>query len=107
MNNTPIPKVESHKDLGLIFSEDLTWNRHYKFIIPRAYKILGLIRRTFASNQLPSTLVKLYVSLVRSQLLYCSQLWRPHLMKDILHFEQIQRRSTKHILNDYTSAKID
>ena len=54
-----------------------------------------------------SCIIKLYISLVRSQLLYCLQLWRPHLMKDILHFKQIQRRSTKHILNDYTSGYKD
>ena len=40
-----------------------------------------------------STLVRLYVSLVRSQLLYCMQVWHPHLMKDI-NFERIQRRAT-------------
>jgi len=107
MGNTPIPHVESHKDLGLILSEDLSWSRHYKFIITSAYKILGLICRTFASNHSPATLVKLYTSLVRSQLLYCTQLWCPYLMKDILYFEQIQCRSTKHILSDYTSGYKD
>ena len=29
MDNTPIPQEESHKDLGLILSEDLSWNRYY------------------------------------------------------------------------------
>ena len=53
---------------------------------------------------LQSTQVKLYISLVRS---HCYQLWRPHLMKDILHFEQIQHHSTKYILNDYTSSYKD
>ena len=42
--------------------------------------------------------------MVQSQLLYCTQLWRPHLMKDILTLEQIQRRATKYLLNDYTSS---
>ena len=49
-------------------------------------------------------MVKLHVSLVRSQLLYCFQLWRPYLVKDILIIERIQRRATKHILKDYTSG---
>ena len=35
---------------------------------------------------------------MRSQLVYCSPLWRPYLIKD---FERIQRRVTKFILNDY------
>ena len=47
---------------------------------------------------------RLYVSLVCSQLFYCTQIWRPYLMKDILNIERVQRRATKHILNDYTSS---
>ena len=41
--------------------------------------------------------------MVRSQLTYCSQIWRPHLIKDILSIEKIQRRATKFILNDFSS----
>ena len=46
---------------------------------------------------------KLYIIFVRSHLLYCSQLWNPCLLKDIINIERIQRRSIKYILNDYTS----
>ena len=70
----------------------------------RAYKVLGLIRRTILPNHSNTTMVKLYVSLVRSQLLYCTQIWRPHLMKDILTIERVQRRATKYILNDFISC---
>jgi len=37
--------------------------------------------------------------MVRSQLLYCTQVWRPHLMKDILIIEQIQCHPTKYTQN--------
>ena len=107
MSNSIIPHVHSHKDLGLILTEDLSWDKHYKDITARAYKMLGLIRCTIAPTHSPSTLVRLYVSLVRSQLLYCMQVWRPHLMKDILNLERIQCRATKYILNDYTSCYKD
>ena len=104
ISDITIPHNDSHKDLGLILSENLSWDKHYKSISARAYKVLGLIRRTIASTHSTSTLVTLYISMVRSQLLYCTQLWRPHLMKDILTLEQIQRRATKYLLNDYTSS---
>ena len=40
------------------------------------------------------------MSLVRSQLTFCSPIWRPHLLKDIKSLERIQRRATKFILGD-------
>ena len=46
---------------------------------------------------------QLYISLVRSHLCYCSQIWRPNLIKDITNLECIQRKATKFILNDYAS----
>jgi len=37
--------------------------------------------------------------------MYCSPVWRPHLIKDITKLEQLQRRATKYIyiLQDYSS----
>ena len=46
----------------------------------------------------------LCLTLVWSRLTYCSQLWRPHLLKDICILERVQRRATKYILNDYSSS---
>ena len=40
--------VDSHKDLGVILSEDLSWEKHHYAIISHAYRTFGLIRRTFA-----------------------------------------------------------
>jgi len=60
---TSISHSDSHKDLGLMVSEYLSWDKHYSFIIARAYKVLRLIHRTFGSSHCVSTMVKLYVSL--------------------------------------------
>lgn len=45
----------------------------------------------------------LYISLVRSQILYASPVWRPHLLGDIYKIERVQKRATKYILSDYVS----
>ena len=42
-------------------------------------------------------------SLIRSHLLYCSQIWHPYLLRDIAALEQLQCCSTKFILNNYVS----
>ena len=39
--------------------------------------------------------------------MYCSIVWRLNLIKDITLVEQIQRRATKFILNDYNSSYFD
>ena len=41
---------------------------------------------------------------MRSKLIYCSQIWRPHFLKDIITLEKIQRRATKYLLNDFSSS---
>ena len=45
---------------------------------------------------------QLYVSHVRSILEYCSLLWSPANVKDILLLERVQRHDTKYILNNYS-----
>ena len=84
-------------------SSALSWSEHIKYILSKAYKTLGLIRRSFNSGHCPQTKKSLYISLIRPQLTYCSQIWRPHFLKDVMALERIQRRVTKYILNDPSS----
>ena len=89
----------TNKDLGIIISSNLNFSLHHETISSKAYRRLGLLCRTLVTH---TTIMKkkLYLSLIRSQLTYCSQIWRPFLRKDILFIEKIQRRATKYILND-------
>ena len=103
LNNSAVQVSKSNRDLGVILSSDLSWSAHVHYITSKAYKMLGLIRRSFSSSIPVSTKKILYISLVRSHLLYCSVVWRPHLRKDILLIERVQRRATKYILNDFKS----
>ena len=101
-NECPINLPSSHKDLGVIVSSDLQWHHHHDHILGIAYKILGIIKRTFSRSNSATT--KLNISLIKSQLTYCSIIWRPHLIQYRSKLEQIQRRATKYILNDYSST---
>ena len=91
---SPITSQLLHKDLGVIISSNLSWDNHYKYIIPKSYKMLGLLRRCFSEFHSLAVKKTLYLSLVRSQITYCSVIWRPYLIKDIVNFERIQRRAT-------------
>ena len=103
MNNCEIPCRDEHRDLGVMFSSDLSFRPHYNYIVRRAYQVLGLLRRTFSSSSDVRVRRLLYISLVRSQFTYCSQLWRPYLLKDVELLEGVQRRATKYLLNDFKS----
>ena len=103
MCGVTIPSLEQCKDLGVIFSSDLSWSQHYSVISAKAYCKLGLLRRTFSSLVPVDVKKQLYLSLVRSQLSYCSPVWRSHLLRDIKSLETIQRCATKYILCDYAS----
>ena len=102
INNMEISKKTETKDLGMTFNSNLHWDQHYKNITSRAYKCLYLLKRTFNTHATASKKL-LYISLVRSQLIYCSQLWWLYLLKDIITLERIQRRATKFIQNHYQS----
>ena len=102
LNGSAITSENCIKDLGVYLSTNINFIRHYEKIIAGAYKMLDLLRRTF-TTQCPNGKKQLYLTLVRSQLIYCSQLWHPFLIKDIMILERVQRRATKFILNDYTS----
>ena len=101
--DVPVVTNTTHKDLGIILSVDLSWDYHYEYITSKAYRMLGLLRRTFSKSLSVSAKKLLYISLVRSQLIYGSPIWRPFLIKDIKLIEQVQRRATKFILNDFHS----
>jgi len=72
INDTPISTSHNHKDLGVIINDNLDWNIHHDAILSRAYRTLGLIQRTFSRTICTPAKAKLYISLIRSQVLYCS-----------------------------------
>ena len=103
MNGISIPCSSQHKDLGIILTNNLSWGKHHEHILAKAYTKLSMVRRTFGPYTSIQTRKKLYTSLIQSQFLYGSQLWRPMFIKDIVTIEQLQRRASKFILQDYTS----
>ena len=104
INGFELPSTLIHKDLGLMVSHDLSWHTHYDidYLASRAYKTIGVLRRNFSSTDSISKKKLQYISVVRSQLTYCSQIWKHYLIKDIVKLENIQRKATKYILNNYS-----
>ena len=76
--------AQAHRDLGIMVYERLTWSHHHNYISQKAYHSLHLLFRTVYSTASISLKKHLYLVLVRSQLVYCSQLWRPRLISGTL-----------------------
>ena len=61
-----------------------------------------MIRRSISFDAPSTVKFQVYVSHVRSILEYCSSLWAPANVKDILLLERVQRHATKYMLNNYS-----
>ena len=104
LGNHTLAPIHSVRDLGVGITEDLLWSSHVAKIAASAFKMLGLLRRSIGSSASTCTRKILYISLVRSRLVYGSPVWRPHLIKDIKLLESVQKRATKWILCDFASS---
>ena len=75
---------------SLLLTPSLSWSNHIATICSKARKLLGFIFRHFYSHSSPSTLIKLYISLVRLHLEYCSLIWDPSSPTLIRSLESVQ-----------------
>ena len=105
MNGLQLTTTSHYCDLGVNFSSDFSWSHHYSIIFSKAYNTLHFLHHTtrISPHHSVHTKLILYTLLIRTLLTYCSQVWHPHLLKDIQTLERVQRCSTKFILNDYHS----
>ena len=104
IKNTSVKFSNTHRDLGIMMDENLSWSSHYNLISSKAYRSLHFIRRTIPITTSIHIKKQLYISLVRNHLTYCFQLWRPRLIKDIKALERIQRRATMFIFNNCSAT---
>ena len=79
------------KYLGVLLSHDLSWGEHVQSVCSKARKILGLLYRRFYNNAPSNSLVLLYLSFVRPHLNSASAIWSPHVKKDKIALENVQK----------------
>jgi len=94
VNDVQLECVSEEKDLNVIISKDLKWQKQCSEAVKKANRMLGMIKRNFIDRS-QETIILLYKSLVRLHLEYCCQIWSPYYKKDIKLIEGVQRRATK------------
>ena len=67
--------VKTTKDLGITVSDDVRWGKHIAEITAKANRTLGLIKRTCRDFEDQTVRKLLYLTLVRPQLEFSSELW--------------------------------
>ena len=64
-------------------------------VCSKARKIIGLIYRRYYQHADSSTLLQLYISLVRPHVEYAAPVWDPHAVQDIQSIESLQKFSLR------------
>src|SRR5207244_8088067 len=82
------------KDLGVIFNSKLGFDGHIDNMVARAKQRLFLLKKSFVSKD-SSVLIFAFKTYILPLLDYCSPVWSPFLVTDVLRIESIQRSFTK------------
>lgn len=93
-SETVVEKADTEKDLGVVFDSKLLFREHIASKIKIANRNLGLIFRSFTYMD-KEMFLQLYKSIVRPHLEYASSVWSPHVKKDKIALENVQRRATR------------
>ena len=90
---TRISECDVEKDLGVTFDGQLKFDAHINRIVGKANQVLGMVKRAFS---LPDkhTFLKLYKTFIRPHLEYANVIWCPHLKRQSIVIERVQRRAT-------------
>ena len=88
----PCYSVESVMDPGVTINYDLSWGKHVSYIVNKANKVLGVIKRSLGNHN-RHAFSCLFKSLVRPILEYAAHVWRAYQIKDI---ESLEKSKEEH-----------
>jgi len=96
INGSPLPIVESVRDLGVLVTQNLSPSLHVSNVVAKANQRAAAIYRAFTSRDI-TLLLHAYMTYVRPIVEDDSVVWSPYTVKDIDAVESVQRRFTKRL----------
>ena len=90
MSNQQLPTTDQQRDLGIIITKDLKWQKQTEKSFKTANRVLGFIARNFMYKN-KELILPLYKSLVRPHLEHAVHFLSPNLRRDIDKIENIQK----------------
>ena len=91
-----IENVTKFCDLGIVLNPKLHFSLHIAQIVAAAKKRIFLLFRSFVTKD-PQALIKGFKTYILPLLNYCSPVWSPSTIGDIVLLETVQRNFTKRI----------
>ena len=94
LNNQTLNISDQHTYLEVIIHKSLSWSPHISNIVTKASRTLYFLKRNLnkCSSQVKESA---YLTMVRPQLEYASDVWDPHQVGDIMKLEKVQRRAAR------------
>lgn len=92
LNSSPLERLSTVNDLGVLFDPKLSFNVHISSIVNKATSTLGFVKRWAKEFNDPYLTKTLYTSLVRPILEYCSCVWSPAHKNHIMSIESVQKK---------------
>jgi len=89
MNGQVLHQVEAQNDLGVVIRNDLEVSDQCAKAYAKASRVLGMIGRNIRYRS-TDNMLRLYKTLVRPHVEYCTAAWSPHYLKDKQLIERIQ-----------------
>lgn len=99
----PLTEVDEYKYLGVIITNNLSWNSHISHLCDSAFKKLCYLRHKL-KHAPPETRLTAYTSLVRPKLEYAAIVWDPYTKTNIDALERIQRKAVRFIFSKYRTS---
>ena len=84
------------KELGVVISDNLSWGKQ---VCSKSITTFGFVRRNSRCIKNVSVRRSIYLTLLRSDLGYATQVWAPQSIELVCKVKWIQRRASKFILN--------
>lgn len=96
LSGVSLSKSSQVKDLGVMFTSTLSFTIHINDIVAKAKQRLYLLKKCFTActDILMIHAFKVYIIPL---LEYCSPVWSPHSLFEILRIESVQRSFTKYL----------
>ena len=91
-----IVRLSEVRDLGILLDDDLRFKHHISQITTKAYQRIAVIFRGFCTRNV-TFLIRAYKTYIRPILEYCTQIWNPYLIGEIIEIEKVQKYYTKRL----------